>query len=179
MHHDLLRRWEEERHGLEGQLAAAVPALARLHALRAVDIPDLRRALPASATFVELVRFRPRDFAEVCAGREGLLPPCYLGFVLHAGEEKVVICDLGRAADLEGWGGAETLRVALASYLAGRRQLLVPTEGHLGRAACIRLGRPQALVRTLVSGRELVSPLLARPTGWLAWLRGICVRAER
>jgi tetratricopeptide (TPR) repeat protein len=172
MHHDLLRRWEEERQGLEGQLAGAVPALARLRALRAVDLPGLLRALPAGATFVELVRFRPRDFAEVCAGRDGLLPPRYLGFVLHAGEERVEMCDLGRAADLEGWGGAETLRVALAPHLAGRRQILVATDGYLGRAASIRLGGSQTLVRRLASGREIVCPPLARPAGWLARLRG-------
>jgi hypothetical protein len=49
--------------------------------------------------------------------------------------------------------------------------MLVATDGHLGRAASIRLGGPQALVRTLTSGRELVSPLLAQPTGWIARLR--------
>jgi tetratricopeptide (TPR) repeat protein len=125
MHHDLLRRWTVEQQELEGQLAGAVPALARVHALRAVDLPGLRRALPTDATCVELVRFRPRDFAEVCAGRDVLLPPRYLGFVLHAGEEQVEMCDLGRAADLEGCGGAEALRAALAPPLAGRRQLLV------------------------------------------------------
>jgi hypothetical protein len=172
MHHDLLSRWEEERQRLEGHLAQAVPALARLRALRAVDLPGLRRALPAGATFVELVRFRPRDFAAVCAGRDGLLPPRYLGFVFHAGEERVVMCDLGRAADLERRGGAEALRVALAPHLAGRRQLLVATDGHLGRAAGTRLGGSQTLVRTLASGREIISLLLARPAGWLAWLRG-------
>jgi hypothetical protein len=172
MHHDLLRRWEEERQGLEGQLAGAVPALARLRALRAADLPGLRRALPAGATFVELVRFRPCDFVEVCAGRDGSLPPRYLGFVLPAGEEDVVMCDLGRAADLEGRGGAEALGAALARPLAGRRQLLVATDGRLGRAACLRLGGPQALVRTLASGREIISPLLVRQVGWLAWLRG-------
>jgi tetratricopeptide (TPR) repeat protein len=172
MHRDLLHRWEKERQGLEGQLAGAVPALAKLRALRTVDLPGLRRALPAGATLVELVHFRPRDIAEVCAGRDGLLPPRYLGFVLHAGAERVVMCDLGQAADVEGWGGAEALRVALAPHLAGRRQLLVATDRHLGSAACIRPGGSQALVRTLTSGRELVSPLLARQVGWLVWLRG-------
>jgi hypothetical protein len=172
MHHDLLHRWAVEQQELEGQLAGAVPALARLHALRAVDLPGLRRALPADATCVELARFRPRDFAEVCAGRDGLLPPRYLGFVLHAGEERVVMCDLGRAADVEGCGGAEALRAALAPHLAGRRQLLVATDRHLGSAACIQLGGCQVLVCTLTSGRELVSPLLARQVGWLVWLRG-------
>src|SRR5262249_2477206 len=105
MHHELLRRWEDERHGLEEQLAGEVPALARLRALRAADLPALRRALPTGATLVELVRFRPTDFAEVCAGREGQLPQRYVGFVLHAGEESVVMCDLGQAADADGWGG--------------------------------------------------------------------------
>jgi tetratricopeptide (TPR) repeat protein len=172
MHHDLLRRWEEERQRLEEQLAGAVPTLARLRELRTVDVPGLRRALPAGATFVELARFRPRDFAEVCAGRNGLLPPRYLAFVLQAGEERVAMCDLGQAVGLEGRGGAEALRVALAPHLAGRRQLLVATDGRLGRAACVRLGGPRMLVRTLASGRELVSPLLARQVGWLVWLRG-------
>ena len=176
MHHDLLRRWEEERQRLEEQLAGAVPTLARLRELRTVDVPGLRRALPAGATFVELVRFRPRDFAEVCAGRDGLLPPRYLGFVLDAGEEKMVKCDLGRAADVEGSGGAEALRVALASHLAGRRHLLVATDGHLVRPVGNRMGEPQASVSTVASGREIVSPLLARPAGWLAWLRGWLAR---
>src|SRR5262249_30476489 len=110
--------------------------------------------------------------AEVCAGREGQLPQRYVGFVLHAGEESVVMCDLGQAADAEGWGGAEALRAALASHLAGRRQLLVATDGRLGRGVGKRVGESQASVRTVASGREIVSPLLARPTGWLAWLRG-------
>jgi hypothetical protein len=172
MHHDLLHRWAVEQQELEGQLAGAVPALDRLRALRAVDLPGLRRALPADATCVELVRFRPRDFAEICAGRDGLLPPRYLGFVLHAGEERVVMCNLGRVADLEGRGRGEALRLALAPHLAGRRKLLVATDGRLGRAACVRLGGPRELVRTLASGREIVSPLVTRPAGWLARLRG-------
>jgi hypothetical protein len=172
MHHNQLHRWAVEQEELEGRLAGAVPALARLHALRAVDLPGLRRALPADATCVELVHFRPRDFAEVCAGRDGLLPPRYLGFVLHAGEERVAMCELGQAVGLEGRGGAEALRVALAPHLAGRRKLFVATDGRLGRAACVRLGAPRMLVRTLASGREVLSPLLARPAGWLAWLRG-------
>jgi tetratricopeptide (TPR) repeat protein len=170
MHRDLLRRWEEERQGLEGQLAGTVPVLARLRALRTVDLAALRRALPAGATFVELVRFRPRDFAEVSAGRDGLLPLRYIGFVIHTGEEGVVMCDLGEAADLEGRGGAEALRIALSPHLAGLRQLLVATDGGLGRAASVRLIRPRSLVRMLASGREMVSPLFARPVGWLARL---------
>ncbi|HZV07115.1 MAG TPA: tetratricopeptide repeat protein [Gemmataceae bacterium] len=172
MHHDLLRHWEEERQGLEERLAGVVPVLAKLRALRDADLPSLRRALPEDATFVELVRFRPRDFAEVCAGREGSLPSRYLGFVLQAGEKGVRMCDLGPAADLEGRGGAEALRVALAPFLGGRRQLLVATDGRVGRAACYRLGGAQALVRTLASGRELISPLLSRRGRWFVRLRG-------
>jgi tetratricopeptide (TPR) repeat protein len=171
MHRDLLRRWEEEQQGLEGQLARSVPVLARLHALRSIDLPGLRRTLPASATYIEFVRFQPRDFAEVCAGREGLLPPRYLGFVLHAGDEKAVMCDLGRAADVEGRGGAEVLRVALAPHLTGREHLLIATDGRLSRSACIHLGGSQTSVCTLDSGREIVSPLLAPKKGWLARLR--------
>jgi hypothetical protein len=128
--------------------------------------------LRAGATFVELVRFRPRDFVEVCAGRDGLLPARYLGFVIPAEEGPVGMCDLGRAADLEGRDGVEVLRRALAPHLSGRRQVLVATDGRLGRAACRRLGERGAPARTLSSGREVVSPLLARPAGWLAWLRG-------
>jgi tetratricopeptide (TPR) repeat protein len=172
MHYDLLRRWQEERKGVEEQLAGAVPSLARLSALRTVDLPGLRLALPADATFIELVRFRPRDFAEVCAGRDGLLPPRYLAFVLQAGEERVAMCDLGQAVGLEGRGGAEALRAALAPHLAGRWQLLVAADGRLRRAACVRLGGPRMVVRILASGREVISPLLARPVGRLAWLRG-------
>jgi hypothetical protein len=77
---------------------------------------------------------------------------------------------------VEGCGGAEVLRVALAPHLTGRRQLFVAADGRLGRAACTRLGGSQALVRTLASGREIVAPLLARPAGWLAWLRGWLAR---
>jgi hypothetical protein len=176
MHHDLLRRWEEEQQGLEGQLAEVVPDLAKLRALRAVDLPRLRQALPAGATFVEVVRFHPRDFAEMCAGRDGSLPPRYLGFVLHAGDEGVVMCDLGSAVDLESRGGPEVLRAALAPHLAGRRRLIVAADGRLARAVWVRLGGPQAVVRTLNSGREIVSPLLAPSAGWLARLRGWLAR---
>jgi tetratricopeptide (TPR) repeat protein len=172
MHHDLLRRWEEERQGLEERLARTVPVLTRLRALRAADLPSLRRALPAGATFVELVRYRPRDFAEVCAGRDGSLPPRYLGFVLQAGEQWVKLFDLGRAAELEGRGGAEALRAALAPLLGGRRQLLVASDGRLGRAAWVRLGGSRASVRMLDTGRELVSPLLSAQRSWFGRLRG-------
>jgi hypothetical protein len=108
----------------------------------------------------------------VCAGRDGALPPRYLGFVLHAGEERVMMCDLGRAAELEGRNGAEALRVALAPLLGGRRQLLVASDGRLGRAAWVWLGGPQASVRMLASGRELVSPLLSPQESWFVRLRG-------
>src|SRR5262249_5525757 len=64
LHHDLLRRWGEERQKLEKKLAEAVPELARLRAVRSVDVPALRRTLPVDTTFIELVRFRPRDFTE-------------------------------------------------------------------------------------------------------------------
>jgi tetratricopeptide (TPR) repeat protein len=171
MHHDLLRRWEEERLGLEGELAGAVPALARLRALRSVTVAGLRRALPAGATLIEIVRFRPRDFAAMCAGRGGLLAPRYLGFVLHAEGEGVVLCDLGPAADRERRGGVEALRRALALHLAGRCPLFVAADGRLGRAARVGLGGSRAPVRILASGRELVSPLLVRPAGRLARLR--------
>jgi hypothetical protein len=50
--------------------------------------------------------------------------------------------------------------------------LLVATDGHLGRAGSNRLGGSQALVRTLTSGRELVSPLLSPPESWFVRLRG-------
>jgi tetratricopeptide (TPR) repeat protein len=168
MHHELLRRWEADRQDLERRLAEVVPVLAQLRALRAVDLPGLRKALPEGTIFIELVRFCPRDFAEVCAGRDGLLPERYLGFVLHALEENVVLCDLGQAADLEGSGGAKVLNSALARHLAGRRQLIVATDRCL-RHACTQVWGSQNLVRTLISGREIVSPLLA-PSGDLACL---------
>jgi tetratricopeptide (TPR) repeat protein len=177
MHQDLLRRWEEERQSLEAQLAGAVPVLARLRALRAGDLRGLRLALPPGATFVELVRFRPRDFAEVCAGRDGFLPPRYLGFVLHAGEDSVLICDLGHAADLERRGGAEALHAALAVHLGNARQLFVATDGHLPRTTCGRLAEHGAAVHTLASGREMVSPLLAPRAGWVARLRNWLARS--
>src|SRR5262249_17444214 len=101
LHHDLLRRWGEERQGLDTKLAGSVPGLARLLAVRSVDVPALRRTLPVDNTFIELVRFQPRDFTEMCAGRDGMLPPRYLAFVLQASDAKVIMRDLGPAADLE------------------------------------------------------------------------------
>lgn len=173
MHYDLLGRWRQERQGLEERLAPVVPVLARLRALRAVDLPGLRRALPAGAAFVELVRFRPRHFAEAGSGREGLLPPRYLSFVFYTGEERVMMYDLGSAADLESHSGAETLRRALALHLVGRQPLFLAAEGRLRRAARAQLARSRKLVRMLASGREMISPLLAPPAGWMAWLHGL------
>ena len=60
-----LRRWEEERQGLEGHLAGAIPALARLRALRTVDLAGLQRTLPAGATFAAIFQSKrlPHEFA--------------------------------------------------------------------------------------------------------------------
>jgi tetratricopeptide (TPR) repeat protein len=175
LHHDLLRRWGEERQGLEKKLADAVPELARLRAVRSVDVPALRRTLPVNTSFIELVRFQPRDFTEMCAGRDGMLPPRYLAFVLQAGDAKVIMRDLGPAADLERRVGTELLRNALSEHLASGRQLLVACDGRLDRTACARIFGQERSVRTVCSGREIVSPLLARRKGWLDWL----VRRER
>jgi hypothetical protein len=170
LHHDLLRRWGEERQGLEKKLAEAVPELARLSAVRSVDVPALRRTLPADTTFIELVRFQPRDFTEMCAGRDGMLPPRYLAFMLHAGEAKVIMCDLGPAADLEIRSGKELLRAALAEHLGSECRLLVACDGRLDRAACARIFDQVRSVHILTSGREIVSPLLARRESWLSRL---------
>jgi len=130
-----------------------------------VNVDAVRRALPEGAALVELVRCQPRDFAEACAGREGLLPARYFAFVLHAGG--VAMADAGPADVLEGRGGAEQLRSALVAHVAGHARLVVG-HGGLRRAAWRRLA---AEVRGLRSGRELASGL-APPAGWLEWARG-------
>jgi hypothetical protein len=112
----------------------------------------------------------------LCAGREGLLPACYLAFVLHSGEESVAMVDAGPADALESGGGVEVLRVALAPHLSGRRHVVIGGAGRLKRAAFRRLA-PGAEVRPVRSGREAPSGLLAlSPDGWLArvlcWLAG-------
>jgi tetratricopeptide (TPR) repeat protein len=171
MHHDLLVRWGKERDDIEQCLSPDVPSLARLRALRAVDLAGLERALPDGATLVELVRFQPRDFAAVCAGRDGSLPAYYLGFVIHGQERGVTMLDLGPAASLERRGGPKALRALLAPHLIGRQQLVVATDGRLGRAACVTLAEPHQAVRRVSSAREMVSPLLATQPGWVSWLK--------
>jgi hypothetical protein len=135
----------------------------------------VRAALPPGGTLAELVRFRPRDFAELCAGRAGLLPARYLVFVLHAAEEGVAMVDAGPADALESGAGLEALRAALAPHLAGRRHVVVGGARQLKRAALRRLA-PRAEVRPVRSGREVTSELLEPPGGWRArvrrWLAG-------
>jgi len=175
-HRDLLRRWGEERRELEERLASSVPALARLRALRAVRASAIRQALPTGTTLVELVRFQARDFAEICAGRDGMLPARYLAFVIGGGEEDTFLVDLGLAADLERRGGWKQVGSALATRL-GCHQLIVAADGQLRLPVFKRVVGPDVEVREVRSGRELISPLLAPArVGWLGrlrdWLQG-------
>ena len=175
-HRELLRRWGEERRELEEQLVPSLPALARLRALRTVRASGIRQALPGRTTLVEVVRFQPRDFAEICAGRDGRLPGRYLAFVIGGGEEDTYLVDLGLAADLERRGGWERVGSALTTRL-DCHQLIVAADGRLGLPVFKRLVGPDVEVREVRSGRELISPLLAPARGgWLRrlreWLQG-------
>jgi tetratricopeptide (TPR) repeat protein len=175
-HRDLLRRWGEERRELEERLASSVPALARLRAFRTVRASGIRPALSARTTLVEVVRFQPRDFAEICAGRDGMLPARYLAFVIGWGQEDTVLVDLGLAADLERGGGWKRVGTALATHL-GRHRLIVAADGRLGLPVFRRLVGPDIEAREVRSGRELISPLLAPARlGWLgrlwSWFQG-------
>jgi tetratricopeptide (TPR) repeat protein len=171
-HRDLLRCWGEERRELEEALADTIPALARLRALRDIRVTGLRQALPSRATLVEVVRFKPRDFAEICAGGASQLPARYLAFVIRGGDEDPLLVDLGRAADLERRGGWKQVGAALAAHLECP-QLIVAADGRLGLPAFRRLAGPNVAVREVRSGRELISPLLAQGrASWLGWLRG-------
>jgi tetratricopeptide (TPR) repeat protein len=168
-HRDLLRRWGEERRELEERLASSVPALARLRALRSVRVSGIRQALSARTTLVEVVRFQPRDFAEICAGRDGMLPGRYLAFVIGGGEEDTFLVDLGLAADLERRGGWKQVGSALAPHL-GCHRLIVAADGRLGLPVFRRLVGPGVEAREVRSGRELISPLLAPArVGWSGW----------
>src|SRR5262249_11867557 len=131
-----------------------------------------RKALPAGATLVELVRFRPRDFTEVCAGREGQLPARYAAFVIREGAEEIALIDLGSAAELERRGGRELRMSAVADRL-GYGELIVASDGRLGLSDLPGCAGPEVTLRELCSGRELLGPQLTpiRP-GWLKWLRG-------
>jgi tetratricopeptide (TPR) repeat protein len=170
-HRELLRRWGEERRELEEPLADTIPALARLRALRGVCLTSLRQALPSGATLVEGVRFEPRDFAEICAGREGKLPARYLAFVVRGGEAGPVLVDLGLAADREFRGGWKQVGAALSPHL-DCPLLIVAADGRLGLPVFRRLVGPDVQVREVLSGRELVSPQLAPArVGWLRRLR--------
>jgi hypothetical protein len=125
----------------------------------------VRAALPAGGTLVELVRFRPCDFLELCAGRDGLLPARYVAFVLRAGGEGAAMIDVGSVETVEGRGGAEALRAALAPHLRVG-PLVVGHGGRLKRSTWAALG---AEVRGVRSGRELASGLLEpRRIGWVA-----------
>jgi tetratricopeptide (TPR) repeat protein len=172
-HRDLLRRWEEERRELEERLVSSLPELARLRALRTVRASGIRQALPAGTTLVELVYFHPRDFAEICTGRDGRLPARYLAFVIRGGEEGACLVDLGLAADLERWGGWKRVASALATHLDCHR-LIVAADGRLGLPVFGRLVGPDVEAREVCSGRELFSPLLAPArVGWLGRLASV------
>ena len=165
-HRDLLRRWGEEQRELEERLASSVAALARLRALRAVRASRIRQALAAGTTLVELVRFQPRDFAEICSGRDGKLPARYLAFLIDGGDEDTFLVDLGLAAVLERRDGWKQVGSALATRL-GFHRLIVATDGRLGLRVFKRLVGTDVEVREVRSGRELFSPLLARArVGW-------------
>jgi hypothetical protein len=98
------------------------------------------------------------------------LPARYLAFVICGGEDRIELVDLGPAADLESRRGGDLLKQALADRL-DVRQLIVATDGRLGRSAIRGLGRPGAKLREVRSGRELISPLLApAKVGWLGRL---------
>jgi tetratricopeptide (TPR) repeat protein len=170
-HRDLLRRWGEERRELEERLASSVPALARLRALRTVRASGIRQALSARTTLVEVVRFQPRDFTEICAGRNGILPARYLAFVIGAGEEDAFLVDLGLAADLERRRAWKRVGSGLATHLDCHR-LIIAADGRLGLPVFRRLVGPDVEAREVRSGRELISPLLAPArVGWLGRLR--------
>jgi tetratricopeptide (TPR) repeat protein len=170
-HRDLLRRWEQERRELEERMVSSLPELARLRALRTVHTSGIRQALPAGTTLVELVYFHPRDFAEICTGRDGRLPARYLAFVIRSGEEGACLVDLGLAADLERRGGWKQVGSALATHLSCHR-LIVAADGRLGLPVFGRLISPDVEAREVRSGRELFSPMLAPArVGWLGRLR--------
>src|SRR5262249_27082688 len=171
-HRDLVRRWVEERREAEARLAGALRGVGGRGPWGGGCVTSIREALPAGATLVELVRFAPRDFAEICAGGDGLLPARYLACVVRGGEEEAFLVDLGLAADLERRGGWKQVGSALAPH-PGCRQLIVAADGRLGLPVFKRLAGPDVGMREVRSGRELISPLLAPArVGWLERLRG-------
>jgi tetratricopeptide (TPR) repeat protein len=172
MHRDFLARWGQERERLEEHLSSTVPQLARLRAWHRVDAAGVRAALPPGGALVELVRFRPRDFAEMCAGREGLLPARCMAFVVKSGNEGVAMIDVGSADALEGRDGADALRAVLATHLAGCTFLVAGSGGRLKRVGFKNLV-PAVEARVVRSGREITCELLeSKSEGWLERLKG-------
>jgi hypothetical protein len=85
--------------------------------------------------------------------------------VVHGGEDRIELVDLGLAADLESRRGGDLLKQAMADRL-GSQELIVATDGRLG------LARPGAKLREVRSGRELISALL-KPVK-VGWLERLC-----
>lgn len=162
LYQTLLMRWGEERERLESKLATSVPALRRMRDWRDVSGATLRAALPAGTRYIELVRYRPCDFAALCAGHDGHLPARYLAFVDDGQNLRLV--DAGLASEVE------AKPAQLRDLLAGANVVALDgplTARSLGLAAGVQM---------IGSGRELVSPLLVAPPvpkGWLAWFWGL------
>jgi CHAT domain-containing protein len=129
-HQKSIRQLERDLEEAEKALLPLLPALPRAEALDRSSPDDLRKALPAGAVLVDLLRYTLFEYDPRIKGKKGeKRTPCYVAFVLS--REGVQRVELGQAKDLEEsltlWRQAisESTPAADASgkYAAGLRPL--------------------------------------------------------
>lgn len=146
---------------LERRLARTTPSIGFAQRLRGVTAASVAEALPRGSALLEIVRYRPSDFAAPVSSEERLGPPRYLAFVLPAGAPGKL-----RALDL---GPAEPIEDAVAAWL----RLITPTpeDASLVRAAWDPAAYlSTALVMPLVEAAGKAEHLIIAPDGALARL---------
>ncbi|MGB8259439.1 MAG: tetratricopeptide repeat protein, partial [Terracidiphilus sp.] len=89
----------ERMEAIERQLAERSALLRADERVSAVELDDLRRALPTDAALVSYMRFDRRAVDAVDPARTDT--PAYMAFVLRPGQQRIRVFDLGDAASIE------------------------------------------------------------------------------
>ena len=132
----LLEQWGQQINDLSAQVREGLPALKELQRLDHSTPPDLQKAMPQKAVFVDLLRYTFFEFDPMKPGKAGKKRSLrYVAFVVT--REQIHHIDLGPAEPLEAavkqWRESITTKNAapdLKSPSALRRLLWEPLEKH-------------------------------------------------